>query len=257
MKLSIANRLYLGFALVVGIGVASMMLALSQSARVGATVDHVLTEDLATVHAAELAALHVAKASTAAAKFVDVPKDAAAQDVLGNLATAREHLQQITKRESDGPSIEAAKQAETELGETKAAFEALVEAYRVKGFTENDGATGKLRAAVHAVEKAVNELKQKDLSILMLMCRRHEKDFMLRGDAKYLDQTNTRVGEFKAAAAKLEIPAETLAGLTKQMDEYATGMTAFVAAQKKIEQINTTYMAAAERVTATTKALAE
>lgn len=253
MRISIAKRLYLGFTLIVGIGVASMLLAMSQSAR----VDQVLKKDVSTVRASQNAALFVARAGTSAARFVDVPKDAAAQDVLANLAMASEQLRQLAGGELEGPTVAMAKEAEQQLAEVKAGFGSLVAAYREKGFTETEGAMGRLRAAVHAVEKTVTELKQKDLTILMLMCRRHEKDFMLRWESKYLDQTLTRAGEFKAAAAKLELPSETLAGLVKQMDDYVVGMTEFVAARKRIESANSAYAASSEKVTSSTKALAE
>ena len=40
----------------------------------------------------------------------------------------------------------------------------------------------------------------------MLMMRRHEKDFMLRGDEKYGDELTKRVGEFLTELAKADLP---------------------------------------------------
>ena len=45
-------------------------------------------------------------------------------------------------------------------------------------------------------------IDQPRLTVLMLMMRRHEKDFMLRGDEKYGDELRTRVSEFKPAAPR-------------------------------------------------------
>ncbi|MGY4403610.1 hypothetical protein [Bradyrhizobium sp. USDA 3315] len=66
-------------------------------------------------------------------------------------------------------------------------FQNLVSAQRNLGFNEDDGLQGKLRIAVHAVEQRLSEVNQPRLTILMLMMRRHEKDFLLRGEDKYGD----------------------------------------------------------------------
>lgn len=61
-------------------------------------------------------------------------------------------------------------------------FQNVVAAQRNLGFSEDDGFQGKLRNDVHAVEQRLSELNETRLTILMLMMRRHEKDFILRGD---------------------------------------------------------------------------
>ena len=49
-----------------------------------------------------------------------------------------------------------------------------------------------LRAAVHAVEEKLAEANLDALTVKMLMMRRHEKDFMLRGDEKYIANIDQR-----------------------------------------------------------------
>jgi methyl-accepting chemotaxis protein len=64
------------------------------------------------------------------------------------------------------------------------------------GFTEKEGLQGALRQAVHSLESEFEatgkQLVDKEsvlpLSISMLMLRRHEKDFMLRMEQKYVDR---------------------------------------------------------------------
>ncbi len=75
------------------------------------------------------------------------------------------------------------------------------------GLSENEGARGKLRAAVHAVEELLTKAESEALAFQlggirtlqrdMLSLRRHEKDFLLRSDAdKY-------VPRFEAAMATM------------------------------------------------------
>ncbi|MDA9512148.1 hypothetical protein XI04_03560 [Bradyrhizobium sp. CCBAU 11430] len=85
-------------------------------------------------------------------------------------------------------------------------FGNVVAAQRNLGFNENEGFQGKLRTAVHAVEERLSQVNQPRLMILMLMMRRHEKDFILRGEEKYGDQLSAREMEFEAELAQATLP---------------------------------------------------
>ena len=81
----------------------------------------------------------------------------------------------------------------------KTRFQNLVSMQRALGLNENQGFQGKLRDAVHNVETKLAEFDQPRLANLMLMMRRHEKDFMLHGDEKYGDEFTKRQSEFADA----------------------------------------------------------
>jgi methyl-accepting chemotaxis protein len=53
-------------------------------------------------------------------------------------------------------------------------------------------------AAVHAVETQLKKYDQPRLAVLMLMMRRHEKDFILRGDEKDGDELQKALGNSRA-----------------------------------------------------------
>ena len=74
-------------------------------------------------------------------------------------------------------------------------FAGLAQAEIKLGLNETLGLTGSLRAAVHDIETRLKDFDDPRLTSAMLMLRRHEKDFMLRRDEKY-------VGELKKAAAE-------------------------------------------------------
>jgi methyl-accepting chemotaxis protein len=78
----------------------------------------------------------------------------------------------------------------------KTRFQNLVSMQRALGLNENQGFQGKLRDAVHNVETKLAEFDQPRLANLMLLMRRHEKDFMLHGDEKYGDEFTKRQSEF-------------------------------------------------------------
>ncbi len=115
-------------------------------------------------------------------------------------------------------------------------FANVVSAQKLVGFNENDGLQGKLRAAVHSVESKLKTFDQPRLSVLMLMMRRHEKDFMLRGDEKYGDELSKRVGEFLTELGKSDLPDDAKAEIKKLIDSYKTSFLAFMAGQSTLNE---------------------
>ena len=74
---------------------------------------------------------------------------------------------------------------------------AAVEQDEIKlGLNETLGLSGSLRTAVHDIESKLKEVDDPRLTSGMLMMRRHEKDFMLRRDGKYLDSLKKTAAEF-------------------------------------------------------------
>jgi methyl-accepting chemotaxis protein len=101
-------------------------------------------------------------------------------------------------------------------------FSNVTAAQRIIGFSENDGLQGTLRAAVHSVETQLKKYDQPRLAVLMLMMRRHEKDFMLRGDPKYGDDLLQRVEEFGPELGRSDLPEAVKTEIAKLMDIYRT-----------------------------------
>lgn len=64
------------------------------------------------------------------------------------------------------------------------------------GLTADEGLEGALRSAVHAVETRLADYEDHELTVKMLMMRRHEKDFMMRVQQRYIDRLDTRIEEF-------------------------------------------------------------
>jgi len=80
-------------------------------------------------------------------------------------------------------------------------FHDLVQEQQTIGLHAKDGLYGSLRKEVHQIENLLTQSEQSDDSKIdvnslmrtMLMLRRHEKDFMLRRDSKYVDKFSHRI----------------------------------------------------------------
>lgn len=113
-------------------------------------------------------------------------------------------------------------------------FHNVIAAQRNLGFNEDDGFQGKLRKAVHIVEQRLAELNQPRLTTLMLMIRRHEKDFILRGEEKYGDQLVDREAEFETTLAQSSLPADVKSQILELIRAYKSNFVAFMVTQQAL-----------------------
>jgi len=172
-----------------------------------------------------------------ATEFLQKPDDkkVAAHTEIMNAAVG--HLANVERLAEALPESDRLRQANSfraTINSYVTRFSNVVSAQKLIGFNENDGLQGKLRTAVHAVEGQLKKYDQSRLAILMLMMRRHEKDFMLRGDEKYGDELRKRVDEFSIELAKADLPAESKSEISKLIGTYKTSFLAFVAGQSTL-----------------------
>jgi methyl-accepting chemotaxis protein len=126
-------------------------------------------------------------------------------------------------------------------------FTTVGETEKRLGLDENSGLQGALRKAVHEVEQTLGRHDDRALAILMLMMRRHEKDFLLRGDAKYGDDMKKRGTEFTAVLAASSLPAAERETITSLMTAYQRDFAALLAGslsvKKEIATLSSAYSA--------------
>src|SRR6202171_3243082 len=88
------------------------------------------------------------------------------------------------------------------------------------GLDEKSGLEGRLRTSVHDIESRIDQLHESALLTTMLMMRRHEKDFMLRRDAKYGDDMKRRASELTIGIENANIPEAAKAELKQKLSGY-------------------------------------
>ncbi len=115
-------------------------------------------------------------------------------------------------------------------------FQNVVSAQRVLGLTENDGLQGRLRNAVRELESKLAGIDAPGLTNLMLTMRRHEKDFMLRGDEKYGDALQKSVATFQSQVAASSLPGDLKAELTKLVQAYESSFMAYMVSDGSLRE---------------------
>lgn len=113
-------------------------------------------------------------------------------------------------------------------------FGAVVRLRSDLGLKEELGLEGNLRTAVRSVESTLVETAQPRLTLLVLMMRRHEKDFMLRRDTKYGDEMKARLIEFVTALDATDLSDAAKRSLRTKMEEYQRNFFAWMDAALKL-----------------------
>ncbi|MFC3150388.1 methyl-accepting chemotaxis protein [Litoribrevibacter euphylliae] len=125
---------------------------------------------------------------------------------------------------SSNPMVE---QLEVNLSAYSDAFSGLAKYQTTIGLDHKSGLYGALRASIHGVEEVIND--QPILMADMLMLRRHEKDFMLRRDSKYIDKFSQTITTMKS-----RIPNELLGQIIPKLDDYQQKFLKLYDAEVKI-----------------------
>jgi len=100
------------------------------------------------------------------------------------------------------------------------------------GIDAESGLKGRLRSAVHAIETELGAEDNGDPAFtearaIMLMLRRHEKDFMLRGTPKYIDAFNETIPELSRAINLLPVGQTMRATMQDNLQAYASEFAAY------------------------------
>ncbi|OKL42282.1 hypothetical protein A3843_00920 [Pseudovibrio exalbescens] len=128
-------------------------------------------------------------------------------------------------------------------------FKTLSAAISRMGEDETKGLRGALRAAVHDVEDRLEASDLDPLTIKMLMMRRHEKDFIIRGDGKYIERIKQRHKEFDRLLAEAALPQAEKAQVATLMDQYIASFLAYSEQSSRIANIQTQLDSAFDEVT--------
>ncbi|WP_135080851.1 methyl-accepting chemotaxis protein [Terasakiella sp. SH-1] len=158
--------------------------------------------------------------------FTNKPSDELSAQFVGFSAQLDKELARLEKM-STGSSVVRSLQGQ--LAQINKSFQELVGALQVMGYSEKEGQRGKLRKSVHTIETKLKEIKAISigsaeiaadaLTIKMLMMRRHEKDYIIRGNRnKYLGRVDKRAVEFR----EILKTASFLDNAKNELDRYLT-----------------------------------
>lgn len=112
-------------------------------------------------------------------------------------------------------------------------FNALAQQNRDLGLNQDSGLQGKMRADVHAIEGSLAKIENADLQVIMLMMRRHEKDFIMRRDASYVAAFEEQVKLFRKISPAALGSSATYSAIMDNLKAYDATFHAFAQATFK------------------------
>lgn len=136
-------------------------------------------------------------------------------------------LEQMSQLEAAGVASESIQNLKSDVARHSQQFHAVSDLHIKIGLNEKEGLEGDLRKAVHNVEELLKTAEMDALTVKMLMMRRHEKDFMMRGAEKYVARIDKRREEFDAILNDATLSAELTSELSTLMDGYQAGFKAY------------------------------
>jgi methyl-accepting chemotaxis protein len=108
-------------------------------------------------------------------------------------------------------------------------FKALVDANSALGLDPSTGREGEMRAAVHSIEELLKAVPDTELEVSMLTMRRHEKDFIMRRDAKYVAKHETEAKAFSAFEPARFGSNDAYDAIMKALNAYQSAFKDYVA----------------------------
>lgn len=132
----------------------------------------------------------------------------------------------------------AALQQLTDLSQSyEKGFQMMVEAHTKMGLNETSGLLGNLRYAAHKVEDSLKEYDNDKLSVKLLMMRRHEKDYLARGDDKYIGLMAESKGQFGVLLSRSDLPKLARRDMRSSLNSYYNDFNALVRGMAEIKNV--------------------
>ena len=143
-------------------------------------------------------------------------------------------MSSILKELNDGESLAKVEKVQKGADTYLAAFNSLAKCQVKRGLTPNKGCQGTFRGAAHAFEQAVQKLDVEWYRVGLLTLRRHEKDFILRGEDKYIKRHGKVASDLEKRLLASKLSKEDKDTLMRSHKTYTSGFAKFVEVQRAI-----------------------
>jgi methyl-accepting chemotaxis protein len=236
--MNINHKIWTGFGSVlalVGIGSSLSFLKSSEAERTSSILVNV---NVAEFRAAKSADEEISMARLAEQKFANSRDEKWVGQLKTRVETVKVDMKELRSATTTPEHVKMADEVIKAADDYAAKFEVYYQLIVLRGLTPQSGLEGQLRTAVHDVEKTVKDQGLADLSVIMLMVRRHEKDYLLRADMKYLAEINTRITEFTSKMKELAVSETLQADMNAKWKTYAKAITALIEADQQAIKVS-------------------
>ncbi len=160
--------------------------------------------------------------------------------VQNQIDVIRQNIIEIKPLEIHNEQLQTLEEMENFVDNYENTFLAMVELIEKRGYVDT-GLEGQFRAKVHEIEAVVEAKSLDQLTIDMLTMRRREKDYLLRGDQKYVDLLHETVAQFKTHVGQTDLSQAEQLNLLTLGEEYQSLFDQLVTTDTQIAASKTAY----------------
>jgi len=156
--------------------------------------------------------------------------------VNGHIDEAKQVADKIIALDVDPRVVSNAKEIKADLDRYRTSFAQLTAALEHKGFDETLGLRGEFRNAAHDVEAVLEKNDLREGEVIYLMMRRHEKDYMIRLDDKYLQKNAASLKELRTLVAASALGEEAKRQIDTELEKYRVAFAELVQQNQVVDE---------------------
>ncbi len=241
-KWSIKARLLAGCGAIVGFFAIACFIAWGRAAVSEKRIAAVIQENQADTDLLQTLLLceqDLLSAREAEKEFLLKKNPANVQTVRNQVTDVTKLLSRLAGQARDASQKLALTNALASAQSYRFAFAKVVGLLTHRGLTQGEGLEAELTKAVHEVEAAVDDQGIAELDVILLKCRRHEKDYLLSGNTNYLADIAACIGEFSDQMTLFSLHEATKTNVDARFKAYYQAMRGIVATDNAIQAANT------------------
>ncbi len=116
-------------------------------------------------------------------------------------------------------------------------YKQLINSYFTASDEDKPGIYNKIREAAHDMETGLKMVFVPNAETMVLVIRKHEKDYLLRLDDKYVTKTHSALNDLVGAFKDNKVAEEHIEDVEKKANLYKTAFDALVAENNNIKEI--------------------
>lgn len=185
-------------------------------------------------------------------------KDLKYQDRVNKfLDSAVERAERLKTNARNPAVIQKVKDMQGYLADYRSGFKKFVDAQVDMGLDEKSGVYGSFRIAAHNVEQVLKDNNFNAGEVLYLTIRRHEKDYMLRSDVKYMERADAAIEQLQALVNGSDLDLSKKEQVFAQLDRYEKDFDTLVAKDLEIKALLANIKKSADVTIVTAEAIEE
>lgn len=123
-------------------------------------------------------------------------------------------------------------------------FAVIIDRVKQMGLNEKEGYRGNLRSAIHKAEAVIEKYDNDTLMAAMLMLRRREKDFIIRGDIKYLGKFEKDMKTMhRLVSEAADVPTQDISRIQRHLNTYSQAFKTYVDAHQEVAKAKADFVA--------------